>query len=168
LRGGAGERVSRALRLEVVALCRQDVRQSAIVRLGRADRRRQARQAALMKYEAINLGRKFQLFDDQWQPKVIAQMNDYQFKVVKLQGDFIWHQHQETDETFIVLDGVLRIDLRDGAVRIGAGEMFVVPKGVEHKPYAEHEVKLLLIEPRGVLNTGDAGGDRTAANDVWI
>jgi mannose-6-phosphate isomerase-like protein (cupin superfamily) len=121
-----------------------------------------------MKYEAINLGRKFQLFDDQWQPKVIAQMNDYQFKVVKLQGDFIWHQHQETDETFIVLDGVLRIDLRDGAVRIGAGEMFVVPKGVEHKPYAEREVKLLLIEPRGVLNTGDAGGDRTAANDVWI
>jgi len=108
------------------------------------------------------------LFAEQWQPKVIAEMNDYQFKVVRLQGDFIWHSHQDTDETFMVLDGVLRIDFRDGAVEISAGEMFVVPKGVEHKPYAEHEVKLLLIEPRGVPNTGDQGGDRTAQNDVWI
>ena len=121
-----------------------------------------------MGYEAINFGRKFALFEAQWQPKVIAEMNDYQFKVVKLQDDFIWHDHQQTDETFIVLDGVLRIDFRDGAVEVAAGEMFVVPKGVEHKPYAEHEVRLLLIEPRGVLNTGDASGDRTAANDVWI
>jgi len=87
---------------------------------------------------------------------------------VRLQGDFIWHRHQDTDETFMVLDGVLRIDFRDGAVQISAGEMFVVPKGVEHKPYAEHEVKLLLIEPRGVPNTGDQGGERTAQNDVWI
>ena len=75
---------------------------------------------------------------------------------------------QESDETFIVLEGTLRIDFRDGAVHISGGEMFVVPKGVEHKPYAEHEVKLLLIEPRGVLNTGHEGGDRTAENDVWI
>ena len=75
---------------------------------------------------------------------------------------------QESDETFIVLEGTLRIDFRHGAVHISAGEMFVVPKGVEHKPYAEHEVKLLLIEPRGVLNTGHEGGDRTAENDVWI
>ena len=79
-----------------------------------------------------------------------------------------WHDHKNTDETFIVLAGVLRIDFRDGAVCVSAGEMFVVPKGVEHKPYAEHEVKLLLIEPRGVLNTGHEGGDRTAENDVWI
>ena len=121
-----------------------------------------------MGYEAINFGKKFGLFAEQWQPKVIAEMNDYQFKIAKLQGDFIWHDHKDTDETFIVLDGVLRIDFRDGAVQIAAGEMFVVPKGVEHKPYAEHEVKLLLIEPRGVLNTGDRGGDRTAQNDVWI
>jgi mannose-6-phosphate isomerase-like protein (cupin superfamily) len=121
-----------------------------------------------MGYEAINFGQKFGLFVEQWQPKVIAEMNDYQFKIAKLQGDFIWHDHKDTDETFIVLDGVLRIDFRDGAVQIAAGEMFVVPKGVEHKPYAEHEVKLLLIEPRGVLNTGDRGGDRTAQNDVWI
>jgi mannose-6-phosphate isomerase-like protein (cupin superfamily) len=121
-----------------------------------------------MGYQAINFGKKFGLFDEQWQPKVIAEMNDYQFKVVKLQGDFIWHDHKDTDETFIVLEGVLRIDFRDGAVHVSAGEMFVVPKGVEHKPYAEHEVKLLLIEPRGVPNTGHEGGDRTAENDVWI
>jgi mannose-6-phosphate isomerase-like protein (cupin superfamily) len=121
-----------------------------------------------MSYKAINFDQKFSLFSERWQPKVIAEMNDYQFKIVKLQGDFIWHDHKDTDETFIVIDGVLRIDLRDGAVNVSAGEMFVVPKGVEHKPYAEHEVKLLLIEPRGVLNTGHAGGERTAANDMRI
>jgi mannose-6-phosphate isomerase-like protein (cupin superfamily) len=121
-----------------------------------------------MPYAPISFVRKFSLFAEQWQPKVVAEMNDYQFKIVKLQGDFIWHDHADTDETFIVLDGVLRIDFRDGAVRIGPGEMFVVPKGVEHKPYAEREVKMLLIEPRGVPNTGGAGGERTAQNDVWI
>jgi len=121
-----------------------------------------------MNYQPINLAQKFSLFTEQWQPKVIAQMNDYQFKVVKLQGDFIWHDHKDTDETFIVIEGTLRIDFRDGAVEIGPGEMFVVPKGVEHKPYAEREVKLMLIEPRGVRNTGEEGGARTAANDVWI
>jgi mannose-6-phosphate isomerase-like protein (cupin superfamily) len=121
-----------------------------------------------MNYAAINLAQKLGMFDEQWQPRVIAEMNDYQFKVVKLQGEFIWHHHQHTDETFIVLDGVLRIDFRDGAVQLAAGEMFVVPKGVEHKPYAEQQVKLLLIEPRGVTNTGGEGGERTAENDVWI
>jgi mannose-6-phosphate isomerase-like protein (cupin superfamily) len=121
-----------------------------------------------MDYRSINFQQKLGLFSEQWQPKVVAEMNDYQFKVVKLQGDFIWHDHKDTDETFIVLDGTLRIDFRDGCVHIAAGEMFVVPKGVEHKPYAEQEVKLLLIEPRGVLNTGHEGGDRTAVNDVWI
>jgi mannose-6-phosphate isomerase-like protein (cupin superfamily) len=119
-------------------------------------------------YQAINLGQKFARFQEQWQPKVIAEMNDYQFKVVRLQGDFIWHDHRDTDETFIVIDGELRIDFRDGAVHVSAGEMFVVPRGVEHKPYAEREVQLLLIEPRGVLNTGHEGGERTAESDVWI
>ena len=119
-------------------------------------------------YRAINFQQKLSLFNDQWQPRVIAEMNDYQFKIVKLQGDFIWHDHKDTDETFIVLEGKLRLDFRDGAVNIGAGEMYVVPKGVEHKPSAEGEVKLLLIEPRGVLNTGDEGGERTAQNDLWI
>ena len=121
-----------------------------------------------MDYRPIKFAQKFALLDAQWEPRVVAEMNDYQFKVVKLQGDFIWHHHQETDETFVVIDGELRIDFRDGTVRVGAGEMFVVPKGVEHKPYAEREVKLLLIEPRGVLNTGHEGGARTAENDVWI
>ncbi|HEY1259221.1 MAG TPA: cupin domain-containing protein [Stellaceae bacterium] len=121
-----------------------------------------------MSYSPISFRQKFGLFAEQWQPKVVAEMNDYQFKLVKLQGDFIWHDHKDTDETFIVVEGELRIDFRDGAVRVAAGEMFVVPKGVEHKPYAKDEVKLLLIEPRGVLNTGDEGGERTAASEVWI
>jgi len=121
-----------------------------------------------MTYTAINLASKFAMFDEQWAPKVVAEMNDYQFKIVKLEGDFIWHDHNDTDETFMVIDGTLRIDFRDGSVVVSAGEMFVVPKGVEHKPYAEREVKLLLIEPRGVRNTGDAEGARTAENDVWV
>jgi mannose-6-phosphate isomerase-like protein (cupin superfamily) len=121
-----------------------------------------------MKYQSINLKQKFGLLTEQWAPRVIAEMNDYQFKVVKLEGDFIWHSHQDTDETFIVLEGELRIDFRDGAVQIAAGELFVVPKAAEHKPYAEKEVKLMLIEPRGVLNTGEAGGERTTQNDIWI
>src|SRR4030095_2028550 len=107
-----------------------------------------------MNYEPINVQRKFSLFNEQWKPKVVAEMNDYQFKVVKLEGDFVWHDHPDTDETFIVVEGRRRIDFRDGGVDLSAGGSFVVPKGVEHKPCAEHEVKLLLIEPRGVLNTG--------------
>ena len=121
-----------------------------------------------MAHEPVNFRQKLSLFAERWQPKVIAEMNDYQFKLVKLQGDFIWHEHKDTDETFFVLGGNLRIDFRDGAVALAAGEMFVVPKGVEHKPFAEREVELLLIEPRGVPNTGDAGGERTAQNDVWV
>jgi mannose-6-phosphate isomerase-like protein (cupin superfamily) len=121
-----------------------------------------------MDYEAINFRKKLALFDERWKPRVIAELNDYQFKIVKLQGDFIWHDHKDTDEAFIILEGKLRIDFRDGAVELSEGEMFVVPRGIEHKPYAEQEVKLLLIEPRGVLNTGEAGGERTAENDVWI
>ena len=119
-------------------------------------------------YKSINFDEKLALFTEHWAPKVISEMNDYQFKIVKIEGDFMWHDHQDTDETFIVLDGDLRIDFRDGSVNVGRGEMFVVPKGIEHKPFAEKEVRLLLIEPRGVLNTGDQRGDRTAENDVWI
>ncbi|WP_409301615.1 cupin domain-containing protein [Pseudomonas sp. KCJK8993] len=119
-------------------------------------------------YQSINFAQKLGLFSEQWTPKVIAEMNDYQFKISRLQGEFVWHSHAETDETFIVLDGLLHIDFRDGRVSIASGEMFVVPRGVEHKPWSEQEVKLLLIEPRGVLNTGDQGGARTALNDVWI
>ncbi|HCF3681923.1 cupin domain-containing protein [Pseudomonas aeruginosa] len=118
--------------------------------------------------QAINFAAKLALFDDRWQPRVIAQMNDYQFKLVKIEGDFVWHSHADTDETFIVLAGRLRIDFRDGAVHPGPGEMYVVPRGVEHKPFAEGEVRMLLVEPCGVRNTGDQGGERTAVNDLWI
>lgn len=121
-----------------------------------------------MTNKPINLADKLGLFTEHWSPKVIAEMNDYQFKLVKVQGDFVWHDHPDTDEAFIVLEGELRIDFRDGSVTIGAGEMHVVPKGVEHKPYAESEVKMMIIEPRGVVNTGDAGGTKTAPDDAWI
>lgn len=121
-----------------------------------------------MQLQALNFADKLGLIDEFWQPRVIAEMNDYQFKLVRIQGDFLWHDHPDTDETFIVLEGRLRIDFRDGEVSLGAGEMFVVPAGVEHKPYAENEVRMLLIEPRGVVNTGAAGGELTADNDRWI
>ena len=119
-------------------------------------------------YQSLNFAEKIARIDPYWSPRVIAEMNDYQFKVVKLLGDFIWHDHLDTDETFIVLEGQLRIDFRDGHVLVNAGEMYVVSKGVEHKPFAEQEVKLLLIELKGVLNTGNEGGERTAQNDVWV
>lgn len=119
-------------------------------------------------YQAINFAEKLGMIGEQWSPRVVAELNDYQFKVVRIEGDFVWHDHPETDEAFIVLDGELRIDFRDGAVRLEPGELFVVPRGVEHKPFAAREVKLLLIEPRGILNTGHAGGERTAQNDVWV
>ncbi|ROM71470.1 cupin [Pseudomonas brassicacearum] len=121
-----------------------------------------------IQYSPINFAQKYALFQEQWTPKVVAEMNDYQFKIARLEGDFVWHSHADTDETFIVLEGELRIDFRDGAVTIGPGEMYVVKKGIEHKPFAAREVKLLLIEPRGVINTGDETNERTAVNDVWI
>jgi mannose-6-phosphate isomerase-like protein (cupin superfamily) len=119
-------------------------------------------------YKPVNFAEKLSRINERWSPRVVAEMNDYQFKVVKIEGDFVWHDHSETDEAFLVLEGKLRIDFRDGFVTLGPGEMFVVPKGTEHKPYAAGEVKLLLIEPRGVLNTGGEDSDRTAQNDLWI
>ena len=122
-----------------------------------------------MNYQPINFNEKFSLFEDQWKPKVIAELNNYQFKIAKIKGEFIWHSHSDTDEAFIVISGKLKIDFRDGAVTINQGEMFIVPKGVEHKPYAEKEVQLMLIEPIGVRNTGDeAVNEITAENNVWI
>ena len=122
-----------------------------------------------MPHTPINFAHKFSLFTEQWQPKVIAEMNDYQFKISRLEGEFLWHSHADTDEAFLVIDGSLRIDFRDGVVTLNPGDLYIVPKGVEHKPFAEREVKLLIIEPRGVRNTGDAApGQLTAPNDVWI
>ncbi|MGD8840271.1 MAG: cupin domain-containing protein, partial [Gammaproteobacteria bacterium] len=109
-----------------------------------------------MHYKALNFSEKLGLFDDRWAPRVIAEMNDYQFKLVKLEGDFVWHDHPDTDETFIVLEGELRIEFEDGHVDLQAGEMYVVPRGKSHRPRAAREVKALLVEPRGVVNTGTA------------
>jgi mannose-6-phosphate isomerase-like protein (cupin superfamily) len=121
-----------------------------------------------MDYQPISLKDKLEQFSEQWSPKIIAQMNDYHFKIVKVQGEFIWHDHPETDEVFLVLNGQLEILLRDGRVHLNEGDMFVVPKGVEHKPVAEQECHILLVEPAGTVNTGDIISERTAANDVWI
>ena len=121
-----------------------------------------------MEYSAISFKAKFAKFSEHFSPKIIAQMNDYQFKLGKFQGSFIWHKLTDTDEAFIVLDGEMRIDFRDGKVELKTGEMFVVPKGVEHKPFAEKECQIMLVEPVGTVNTGDAGGEMTAKDDVWI
>ena len=121
-----------------------------------------------MKFEAINFREKLSKFSDQWEPKIIAQMNDYHFKVVKLKGEFVWHKHDDTDEVFIVLEGEMSIAFKDGAVQLKSGEMFVVPKGAEHKPIAEDECEVMLVEPAGTINTGDAGGEMTADNNIWI
>jgi len=119
-------------------------------------------------YPAINLAEKLGRIHQHWSPRVVAEMNDYQFKLVKLQGEFVWHKHDETDEVFLVVDGAMAIEFRDGRVELVRGEMFVVPRGVEHKPVASQECQVMLIEPRGVVNTGDAGGTLTAPNDVWV
>ena len=116
----------------------------------------------------INFREKLSRFQDLWSPKVIAELNDYQFKLVKVQGEFVWHKHTETDEAFLVLAGRLKIELPDSTVELGAGEMFVVPCGVQHKPSADQECHMLVIEPRGVVNTGEVGGGMTAPNDVWL
>ncbi len=115
--------------------------------------------------DAINLREKLTRFDDRWSPKIVAAMNDYHVKVVKVQGEFIWHTHEETDELFLVLQGRMVIMLRDDEVALGEGDLYVVPRGVEHKPIAEQEAHILLLEPKGTVNTGDAGGERTAADE---
>jgi mannose-6-phosphate isomerase-like protein (cupin superfamily) len=119
-------------------------------------------------YEAINFADKFEKFSERWSPRVVARLNDYEFKVARVEGEFVWHKHDETDEAFVVIDGEMRIEFRDGAVQLRAGEMFVVPRGVEHRPVAERECKIMLVEPAGVVNTGGAGGELTAKNDVWV
>ena len=117
---------------------------------------------------AINFSEKFSRFSEHWSPRVVAEMNDYQFKLVKLQGEFVWHSHADTDEVFIVVDGSMALEFRDKTVPLAAGEMYVVPRGVEHRPVAERECCVMLVEPRGVVNTGASGGAYTAPNDVWV
>ena len=121
-----------------------------------------------MNIQSINLQDKFSKFTELWSPKIIAQMNDYHFKLAKVQGEFVWHDHPETDEVFLVMNGQLDIHLHDGVVTLNEGEMYVVPKGLEHKPVAENECHILLVEPVGTVNTGDVVSEKTASNDTWI
>jgi len=117
----------------------------------------------------VNFEEKLSKFSEQWTPKVIAEMNDYQFKLVKIEGEFVWHEHPDTDEAFIVIEGSMRIDFEDGSsVDLERGEMYVVPRGVRHRPCAETECKVMLVEPKGVVNTGDTDSELTAPNDDWV
>jgi mannose-6-phosphate isomerase-like protein (cupin superfamily) len=118
--------------------------------------------------DAVDLGAKLALIGEHWSPRIVAELNDYQFKLVKLEGEFVWHTHDDTDEALLVIAGEMRIGFRDREVVVRAGELFVVPKGVEHITRADAECHALIIEPRGVVNTGGAGGAKTARNDVWI
>ena len=119
-----------------------------------------------MKTKKININNKLQKFSDHWSPKVIAEMNDYQFKLAKIKGEFIWHEHKDTDEVFIVIDGRMQIEFQNETIELEKGDMYVVPKGVQHKPHAEEQCKIMLVEPRGVLNTGQNTNDLTAEKEV--
>ena len=119
-------------------------------------------------HQPVNFDEKFAKFDERWAPKIVAQMNDYHLKLVKIAGEFVWHAHADTDEVFIVLEGEMKIRFRDGEVRLRAGEMYVVPKGTEHNPVAEKECRIMLIEKAGTANTGDKRSERTAPDDAWI
>jgi mannose-6-phosphate isomerase-like protein (cupin superfamily) len=116
----------------------------------------------------VDLKDRLSLFSDHWSPKVVATLNDYEVKVVKVKGEFVWHSHADTDELFLVVEGGLTIRLPDGEVTLGPGQLFVVPRGVEHCPVAAEEASLVLIEPAGVVNTGEAGGDLTARHDTSL
>ena len=115
--------------------------------------------------DKVNLAEKLALLEGPYAPGIVGYMNDYKLAVVKTQGEFVWHKHDDTDDFFLVLKGRLTIQLRDRDVTLGPGELFVVPRGVEHCPRADEETHVLLIEPRGTVNTGDAGGDLTAADN---
>ena len=117
---------------------------------------------------AINFNEKFSKFSEHWSPKIIARMNDCHFKLVKFRGEFVWHDHKDTDEVFIVLDGEMIVHFRNYDVPVKNGEMIVIPKGVQHKPSAQDECHTMLVEAVGTVNTGDAGGEKTAPTDSWI
>ena len=111
--------------------------------------------------EKVNLAQKLSLFDEQWSPKIVAELNGAHVKVVKLEGEFVWHHHDDEDELFLVVSGRLRMELRDGDVILEPGELIVVPKGIEHRPVAEGETHVVLIEPETTLNTGNVRNERT-------
>jgi mannose-6-phosphate isomerase-like protein (cupin superfamily) len=117
---------------------------------------------------AINFRDKLSRFSEHWSPKIIARMNDSHFKLVKFRGEFVWHNHKDTDEAFIVLDGEMIVHFRDEDVPVRQGEMIVIPRGVPHKTSAKDECQAMVVEAVGTVNTGDAGGDKTAPPDAWI
>jgi len=117
---------------------------------------------------AINFNEKFSKFSEHWSPKIIARMNDCHFKLVKFRGEFVWHDHKDTDEVFIVLHGEMIVHFRNDNVPVKKGEMIVIPKGVQHKTSAQDECQSMLVEAAGTVNTGDAGGDKTAPADDWL
>ena len=121
-----------------------------------------------MPLDKINLKEKLSKFSEYWSPRIIAEMNNYHFKLVKIKGEFIWHDHKDTDEVFIVIEGDMSIEFHDGKVNLSEGEMYVVQKGVSHKTYAENECKIMLVEPKGVVNTGEVDSELTAPNDNWV
>ena len=128
--------------------------------------RLRAWQTGPMTDDVVDINQKLALFSALWSPKIVARVNDYEVKLVKLRGEFVWHTHEHTDELFLVVDGKLTIQLRDRDVVLGPGQLFVVPRGVEHCPRADQEVQALLLEPAGTVNTGDAVGDLTAVAEV--
>ena len=111
--------------------------------------------------DKVNLAAKFAAFQEQWSPKIVGEVNDAHVKLVKIQGEFVWHSHAGEDEMFLVVKGRMIVKLRERDVELAEGEFFVVPKGVEHCPVADEECQILMIEPKGTLNTGEAGGERT-------
>ena len=111
----------------------------------------------------VNLNEKFSLFSDHWKPRIVGELNDAQVKIVKIQGEFVWHHHDTEDELFLVVRGTLRMRFRDREERVGAGEFIIVPRGVEHCPAADEEVHIVLIEPKSTLNTGNVTNERTVA-----
>ena len=121
-----------------------------------------------MKNDAINLKDKLTKFSEHWSPRVVAEMNDYQFKLVKLQGEFVWHKHEDTDEVFLIVQGEMEIGFRDRDVLLRTGDMFVGPKGVEHITLATSECHAMISEPLCVINTGEAESNLTAENDIWV
>jgi len=121
-----------------------------------------------MKTKKINIKQKFSKLSEYWSPKVLAEMNDYQFKIAKIKGDFIWHKHKDTDEVFIIIEGNMKIEFRDKVLKLSEGDLYVVPKGEEHRPYSEKECKIMLVEPKGTRNTGDKRDTLTAENDIWV
>jgi mannose-6-phosphate isomerase-like protein (cupin superfamily) len=111
--------------------------------------------------DRIDLAEKLKLFSDHWSPKIVAGVDDYEVKLVKVEGDFVWHSHEDADELFLVVKGSFRMDFRDRQIEIGEGQMIVVPRGVEHKPFAERECSMLVLERKGIVNTGDVVSDLT-------